>query len=114
MKSLIMLVLSLVLTTSVFAKGVGSVKVNENFKAKKQHITMALEIDEALIGPLAYHSYSALGDNKIGDGFTFLTSHQFDIAIKKVVLSPGVSLKYVSELKKADREAFIKVSYLLW
>jgi len=25
-----------------------------------------------------------------------------------------ISLKYVSETKKADKEAFVKVSYLLW
>ena len=115
MKVLISVALTMLLSTASFAKGVGSIKVNENLDAKKQHVALALEVDEAIVGPMAYHSYSAIGDNKLGgDGFTFKTSHQLDFDIKKFTLSPGASLYYVSEAKKSEKEVFVKLGYQLW
>lgn len=114
MKLLITTVLFALLSTTAFAKGVASLKVKENLDAKKEQIALGLTIDESVVGPLSYHSYTGIAAGEKKGGSDFLTSHQLDCEIKKFILSPGAQLNYTVDGKNFDKIVFVKLGYQLW
>lgn len=114
-KLLIVLLVLISCVGTAFAGGKLTIKPVYDMTASKWTMVTGLGIYQKLIGPIAYNSWSGMGETKTYKDLWYTSKHAIDINLfKNVQISTGLQFDYVTLDKQFNTSVFAGATITLW